>query len=84
MPRSIDRGMGLSRPRLECPGRLDLPLWCSEELASLDFDRAGEAYFSADMTWIIFQATPKGQTDYAMYVARLNRKNDAIVGAGRG
>src|SRR5688572_12800660 len=24
------------------------------------FDRAGEAYFSPDMQWIIFQAMPKG------------------------
>jgi len=25
------------------------------------FDRAGEAYFSTDMSWIIFQGTPKGE-----------------------
>ncbi len=35
------------------------------------FDRAGEAYFSPGMRWIIFQATPKGESDYQMYVAPL-------------
>src|SRR4051812_6103643 len=36
------------------------------------FDRAGEAYFSPKMDWIIFQATPHGEADYQMYVAPLN------------
>src|SRR4051812_17249354 len=35
------------------------------------FDRAGEAYFSRDMQWIIFQATPKGEQQYQMFVARV-------------
>src|SRR3954466_8031415 len=35
------------------------------------FDRAGEAYFSRDMQWIIFQAFPKGEDQYQMYVAPL-------------
>jgi Tol biopolymer transport system component len=34
-----------------------------------DFDRAGEAYFSRDMTWIVFQATPRGEQQYQMFVA---------------
>lgn len=46
-----------------------------------DFDRAGEAYFSPDMSWIIFQATPKGEKQYAMYVAKLQRTGDRITGA---
>src|SRR4051794_33768199 len=33
------------------------------------FEKAGEGYFSKDMKWIIFQATPKGETQYQMYVA---------------
>src|SRR5216110_3089606 len=33
------------------------------------FERAGEAYFSPDMKWIVFQAVPKGETQYQMYVA---------------
>lgn len=46
------------------------------------FERAGEAYFSPDMSWIIFQATPKGEKQYAMFVAPLIKRGDAIVGAG--
>ena len=44
------------------------------------FDRAGEAYFSADMKWIVFQATPRGEQHYQMYVARLRRQGDRVVG----
>src|SRR3954463_16594772 len=46
-----------------------------------DFERAGEAYFSSDMNWIIFQATPKGEKQYAMYVAKLQRSGVRITGA---
>jgi Tol biopolymer transport system component len=35
------------------------------------FDKAGEAYFSNDMSWIIFQACPPGEPRYQMYVAPL-------------
>src|SRR5436190_17693819 len=35
------------------------------------FERAGEAYFSPDMSWIIFQATPRGEKQYQMFVASL-------------
>jgi Tol biopolymer transport system component len=35
------------------------------------FAKAGEAYFSPDMRWIIFQAAPKGEEHYQMYVAKL-------------
>src|SRR5439155_22830295 len=45
------------------------------------FVRAGEAYFSPRMRWIIFQATPPGESDYQMYVAPLHR---AGAGAGAG
>lgn len=44
------------------------------------FDKAGEAYFSPDMTWIIFQAAPKGQQQYQMFVAKLKREGDRISG----
>ena len=44
------------------------------------FDRAGEAYFSADTNWIVFQAAPKGQQHYDMYVARLKKQGDRITG----
>lgn len=43
------------------------------------FDRAGEAYFSADGNWIIFQATPRGEQHYQMYLARLRRSGDRIA-----
>ena len=36
------------------------------------FDRAGEGYFSQDAKWVIFQATPKGEQHYQMYVAALS------------
>ncbi len=49
--------------------------------SSADFTKAGEAYFSPDASWVIFQAVPAGQpkdSHYAMYVAKLERD-----GAGR-
>jgi TolB protein len=46
------------------------------------FDRAGEAYFSPDMSWIIFQATPKGEKQYQQYVAPVRRSNGMISGIG--
>lgn len=46
------------------------------------FDRAGEAYFSPDANWIIFQATPRGEKHYAMFVAKLEKQGDRIAGAG--
>ncbi|HEX8524293.1 MAG TPA: hypothetical protein VF669_18705 [Tepidisphaeraceae bacterium] len=45
-----------------------------------DFERAGEAYFSPDMKWIIFQATPKGEKNYQMYVAKLKWAVERLVG----
>ncbi len=39
--------------------------------SNFKFDKAGEGYFSNDMKWIIFQASPKGETQYQMYVAPL-------------
>ena len=35
------------------------------------FSAAGEAYFSPDRKWVIFQATPPGEEHYQMYIARL-------------
>ena len=46
------------------------------------FDKAGEAYFSPDMKWIIFQASPKDMPHYQMYVAPLKWEGDRIVGLG--
>ena len=50
------------------------------------FHKAGEAYFSPDGQWIIFQAVSKpaeGQSPdehYAMYVAKLKMQDGAVVG----
>src|SRR5262245_32641007 len=46
------------------------------------FDRAGEAYFSRDMAWIIFQATPKGEKQYQMFVAPVIRAEGRVTGIG--
>lgn len=45
------------------------------------FARAGEAYFSPDMKWIIFQAAPKGEEHYQMYIARLKWDANRLAGA---
>jgi TolB protein len=45
------------------------------------FERAGEAYFSPDMRWIVFQAAPMGEEHYQMYIARLRHEEGRIVGA---
>ncbi len=47
------------------------------------FDKAGEAYFSPDMKWIVFQAFPKGASHYQQYVAPLLWEGDRIVGTGK-
>lgn len=50
------------------------------------FDAAGEAYFNHDKTWIIFQArlVPDAQgnsnPNYEMFVAKLQKVDDQIVG----
>lgn len=69
--------------------------WARAEAASLTdhvqltfperFARAGEAYFSPDARWIIFQAIPAAREGeeasavYAMYVARLVREESGAV-----
>jgi Tol biopolymer transport system component len=67
-----------SQPATEPAGRED-SLSDVVQLTS-GFDRAGEAYFSADAQWIIFQASPHGEPHYQMYVARLRRQGDRITG----
>ena len=46
------------------------------------FVKAGEAYFNADASWIIFQAVPVGQdpsSPYSMYLARVVRDADKQI-----
>ena len=73
---------------LGCAARADDPAAASREQQggkeplsdvvqlTTGFTRAGEAYFSPDMKWIIFQAN----TPYQMYVAELKWQGDRIVG----
>jgi WD40 repeat protein len=45
------------------------------------FNRAGEAYFSPQMDWIVFQASQHGEPGYQMYIAplRWNTRDDAAL-----
>ncbi len=45
---------------------------------------AGEAYFSPDGEWIIFQATPHGQGTYQIYTMELRTKTLRMVSTGKG
>jgi Tol biopolymer transport system component len=46
------------------------------------FQRAGEAYFSRDMRWIIFQAIPEGEAHYQMYLAQVRSDAAGINSIG--
>ncbi|MCS7034877.1 MAG: hypothetical protein NZ561_12920, partial [Phycisphaerae bacterium] len=48
-----------------------------------EFERAGEAYFSPDGSCLIFQAVPRGQKHYQMYLAPVVREGDSITGIGQ-
>jgi TolB protein len=52
--------------------------------SQMDFEKAGEAYFSPDDTSIIFQAVPKGQKDYQIYSMALTEAKPTLVSTGRG
>jgi len=45
-----------------------------------NFARAGEAYFSPDMRWVIFQASMRPEESYLMYVAQVKWDGDRITG----
>jgi Tol biopolymer transport system component len=45
-----------------------------------NFGRAGEAYFSPDMRWVIFQASVRADEPYQMYLAQVKRDGDRITG----
>src|SRR3954447_15924879 len=47
------------------------------------FDKAGEGYFSHDMKWVIFQASPPGEKNYQMYVAPLALADGASSHVGQ-
>lgn len=50
----------------------------------MGFTRAGEAYFSADGKRICFQAYPKGQSDYQIYVMNIDGSGLKMVSTGKG
>lgn len=56
------------------------------QLTSQDmgFVKAGEAYFSPDMKSIIFQATPKGESEYQIYTMDLASGDLQMVSTGKG
>jgi Tol biopolymer transport system component len=51
---------------------------------SMGFEKAGEAYFSPDAQKIIFQAVPKGKTQYQIYVMDIAEGIPRMVSTGRG
>lgn len=51
---------------------------------AMGFEKAGEAYFSPDGTKIIFQAVPRGQQHYQIYLLDLEEGIPRMVSTGRG
>lgn len=51
---------------------------------SMGFEKAGEAYFSPDGKSIAFQAVPKGQAQYQIYVMNLEEGRPRMISTGRG
>ncbi|MBA3720864.1 MAG: PD40 domain-containing protein [Parachlamydiaceae bacterium] len=51
---------------------------------SMGFEKAGEAYFSPDMQYVIFQAVPNGQKHYQIYVMNIEGGIPRMVSTGRG
>lgn len=52
--------------------------------SEMGFEKAGEAYFSPDGQSLIFQAVPKGQEHYQMYVMNLKEQIPRMVSTGKG
>lgn len=50
----------------------------------MGFEKAGEGYFSPDGSSILFQAVPKGQTQYQIYSLNLSEGIPRMVSTGRG
>ncbi|GJQ29979.1 MAG: hypothetical protein HBSAPP03_18630 [Phycisphaerae bacterium] len=94
---SVVAALNLGQPPAAAPGTPAEPLdWKRLEAPYLtghvqltfpeQFVRAGEAYFSPDGEWIVFQAVPRPAAGeepdpfYAMYVARLVRAHGRVTG----
>ncbi|MCG3125218.1 MAG: Protein TolB [Phycisphaerae bacterium] len=52
--------------------------------ADMGLDRSGEAYFSPDGRRICFQAYPKGQTNYQIYVINADATGLKLISSGTG
>ncbi len=52
--------------------------------SSMNFEKAGEAYFSPDGKSIIFQAVPKGEKNYQIYTMNLSSRIPLMVSTGKG
>lgn len=50
----------------------------------MGFEKAGEAYFSPQGNLIAFQAVPKGETQYQIYVMSLSERIPRMVSTGKG
>lgn len=51
---------------------------------SMNFEKAGEAYFSPDDKTIIFQAVPSSKEHYQIFKLKLGEKNPVMVSTGKG
>lgn len=51
---------------------------------SFGLPRAGEAYFSPDGQWTVFQAFPVGYPFYQIYVQKLDERTPRLLSTGRG
>src|SRR4051794_15427145 len=73
-------GAGCS-PRMNTKAPIDESAFLSGTVQlTHGFERAGEAYFSPDMKWIVFQGVPVGEKNYQMYVARLKWEGRRMAG----
>lgn len=52
--------------------------------SSMGFEKAGESYFSPDGRSIIFQAVPKNESHYQIYVMNLDEGIPRMVSTGKG
>lgn len=52
--------------------------------ADMGIERAGEAYFSPDGKRVCFQAYPKGETEYQIYVINIDGTGLELVSTGKG
>jgi Tol biopolymer transport system component len=78
---SVEEPAAKSEPAQQAPEGRETSLADVTQLTH-GFERAGEAYFSPDTSWIIFQASQKGEKHYAMYVAKLKKDpGGGITGA---